>query len=61
MALENIGDEASKTEEHDEALVSYSTALALDPSVPHALLLKWASKMLLHSSALEVLDVAINV
>lgn len=58
ITLENLGDDASKVGNHDEALAAYSTALSLDLSTPNCLLTKWASTMLLRVSAHEVLDVA---
>ena len=56
--LERIGDEASKTEDHEKTLAAYSAALSLDPPSPDILLIKWASTMLLLNSTHEVLDVA---
>lgn len=38
--FEAIGDTASKSGEHDEAIEQYSVALSLDPSTAHGLFLK---------------------
>ena len=61
IALESIGDDASKVENRDEALKAYSTALSLGPPSPNGLLFKWARLMLLHGSPNETLDAATKV
>ena len=61
VALESIGDEASKAENRDEALRVYSIALSLGPPSPKDLLSKWAWLMLLHGSPKETLETATNV
>ena len=55
------GDEASSTENHDEALAAYFTALLLNPPTPNALLIKWASMVLIRGSANEALTAATKV
>ncbi|KAI9459521.1 hypothetical protein HD554DRAFT_2330921 [Boletus coccyginus] len=55
-ALERVGDEASNARKPDEAVGAYSTALSLDPTVPNAIMTKWANVILKRSSALEVLS-----
>ena len=59
--LERIGDEASNTTKHDEAIAAYSAALLLGPSAPNSLLIKWASRMLIHGSAHEASSAAAKV
>ena len=59
--LEVNGDEASKVEQYDEALAAYSTALSLSPSISRALLIKWATLVLIRGSANEALDAAAKV
>ena len=61
MTLENIGDEASEINKHDEALAAYSTALFLGPSTLNRVLIKWANTMLLRRSTNEALDIATKV
>ena len=61
IALESIGDEASKVKDRDEGLRAYSIALSLSPPCPNGLLSKWARLMLLHGSLKEILDVATKV
>ena len=59
--LEANGDEASKVEKFDEALVAYSTALSLGPSSLNIILIKWVRTMLIRCSANEGLDAAPKV
>ena len=59
--LESVGDEASKAEKQEEAVSTYSTALSLNSSIPHTILVKWASMMLVHGSAHEVLNATSKV
>ena len=59
--LEIIGDEASNTKKHDEALAAYSTVLSLDPSTPNNVLIKWANTVSIHGSASEALGIATKV
>ena len=61
VALESIGDEASKVDNRDEALRAYSVALSLGPPSPNHLLSKWARPMLLHGSPNKTLDAARKV
>ena len=61
VALESIGDEASKVENRDEALRIYAIALSLGHLSQNGLLFKWARLMLLHGSPNETLDAATNV
>ena len=61
MTLERIGDEASNIQNHDEAVVAYSTSLLLGPSDPNNVLIKWASRMLVRGSAHEALSTAVKV
>ena len=61
IALESIGDEASKVDNHDQALRAYSVALSLGPPSPNHLLSKWARLMLLHGSPNKTLDAASKV
>ena len=61
VALESIGDEASKVENHDEGLRAYSIGLSLSPPCPNGLLFKWVRLMLLHGSPKETLDAATKV
>ncbi|KAI9455056.1 hypothetical protein HD554DRAFT_2036671 [Boletus coccyginus] len=58
MARERDGDEASNAGKQDEAVTSYSTALSLGPTTPDAIMMKWASIMLIHGSADEASTVA---
>ncbi|KAI9571801.1 hypothetical protein HD554DRAFT_1826043 [Boletus coccyginus] len=58
--LERVGDEASNAGKQDEAVAAYSTALALDPSIPNTVLMKWAIIMLIRGSADEVSTAAIK-
>jgi len=53
-SLERVGDEASNSGRRDEAVAAYSAALSLGPSVPNAVLTKWASIMLIRGSVNEV-------
>lgn len=57
--LETHGDEASKAEKRDDAVVAYATALTLSPS--NSVLMQWASILLIRSSTREVLDAAVEV
>ena len=59
--LEANGDEASKVEKYDKALVAYSTALSLGPSSLNVILIKWVRTMLARCSANEALDAAAKV
>ena len=61
--LEANGDEMSKVEKYDEALVAYSTVLSLvgSPSMSRTLLIKWARLILVRGSANEALDAAVKV
>ena len=59
--LETIGDDAVNAEKRDEAVGAYSTALLLSPSTSNALLIKWASMMLIRGSANEALTAAAEV
>lgn len=59
--LELIGDQASSTEKHDEALAAYSIALSLGPQTPNHVLVKWASMISIRSSANEVMGAAAEV
>ena len=59
--LEANGDEASKVEKYDEALVAYSTALSLGPSSLNIILIKWVRTTLVRCSANEALDAAAKV
>ena len=61
MALEKIGDDASKAGNSQETLAAYYAALCLGPSTPTIILDKWARTMLSHSPTSKVLDVAIKV
>ena len=61
VALESIGDEASKVKNRDEGLRAYSIALSLGPPSPNGLLFKWARLMLVHGSPNETLDAATKV
>ena len=61
VALESIGDEASKVENRDQALRAYSVALSLGPPSPNDLLSKWARLMLVHGSPNKTLDAATKV
>ena len=61
IALETIGDKASKVDNRDEALRAYSIALSLGPPSPNHLLFKWVGLMLLLGSPKETLDAASNV
>ena len=61
IALESIGDDASKVENRDKALEAYSTALSLGPPSPNGLLFKWARLMLLPGSPNDTLDAATKV
>ncbi|KAI9571750.1 hypothetical protein HD554DRAFT_1817238 [Boletus coccyginus] len=54
VALERVGDETSNTGKLDEAIAAYSIVLSLDPSVPNAVLMKWAKMMLSRGSVDEV-------
>jgi len=56
MSLDRVGDEASNAEKRDEALAAYSTALSLGPTTPDAVLIKWASLMLIRVSADKALS-----
>ncbi|KAF8548434.1 hypothetical protein OG21DRAFT_1516295 [Imleria badia] len=56
--LERVGDEASNAEKRDEAVAAYSAALALSPSNPNPVLMKWAKMMVIGGSAQEALIVA---
>ncbi|KAG8214228.1 hypothetical protein J3R82DRAFT_11026 [Butyriboletus roseoflavus] len=58
--LEILGDKASSTKKHDEALEAYSVALFLGPPIPNAVLVKWASVKLIRSSANETLGAAVK-
>ncbi|KAG8214231.1 hypothetical protein J3R82DRAFT_11038 [Butyriboletus roseoflavus] len=58
LTLEMTADEASSTENHDEALAAYSAALLLSLTTPNTLLSKWASMVLIHGSANEALTAA---
>ncbi|KAI9570056.1 hypothetical protein HD554DRAFT_429967 [Boletus coccyginus] len=58
MALERVGDEASDAGKRDNAAAAYSTALSLDPTIPNALIIKWANMILKRGSALEALSAA---
>ena len=60
-ALEQIGDEASRTRKDDEALAAYTAALSLCPSSPNALLNRWVRTMLFHGSTNKILDGAREV
>ena len=59
--LEVNGDKASKVEEYADALVAYSTALSLGPSMSRTLPIKWARLILVRGPANEALDVAAKV
>ena len=59
--LEANGDEASKVEKYDEALVAYSTALSLDPSSLNIILIKWVRTTLVRCSVNKALDLAAKV
>ena len=61
MILENMGDEASEIDQHDEAFATYCIALFLCPSTSNRVLIKWTNTMLLRSSTNEALDVATKV
>ena len=61
VALETIGDEASKVENRDEALRVYSIALSLGPPSPKDLFFKWVWLMLLHGSPNETLNATTDV
>ena len=61
MTLENMGDEASEIDKHDEAFATYSTVLCLGASTSNRMLIKWANTMLLRRSTHEALDVATKV
>ena len=61
VALESIGDEASKVENRDQALRAYSIAFSLGPPSPNDLLFKWARLMLVHGSPNKTLDAASKV
>ncbi|KAI9455532.1 hypothetical protein HD554DRAFT_271221 [Boletus coccyginus] len=56
--LEMVGDDASNAGKQDEAVAAYSAALSLGPTVPNAVLIKWANAILKRGSALEVLSAA---
>jgi len=60
-ALERVGDEASNAGKQDEAVTAYSTALSLGPSIPNAVLMRWASIMLIRGSADGVSSAATKV
>ncbi|KAI9571574.1 hypothetical protein HD554DRAFT_2168842 [Boletus coccyginus] len=57
-ALERVGDEASTTGKLDEAIAAYSIVLLLGPSIPNAVLAKWAEMMLSRGSADEASSAA---
>ena len=59
--LEANGDEVSKVEKYDEALVAYWTALSLGPSSLNIILIKWVRTTLVRCSANEALDAAAKV
>ena len=59
--LEKAGDEASSMKNYDDSAAAYSTALLLSSSAPNALLIKWASGMLIGGSAHEALSAAAKV
>ena len=61
VALECIGDEASKVADRDEELRAYFIALSLGPPSLNGLLFKWARLMLLRGSPNETLDAATEV
>jgi hypothetical protein len=54
--LQEIGDEASSFQKHEEALSAYSTVLLLTPSPPEDVLMGWARIVLIRRSASEALD-----
>ena len=61
VALECIGDKASKVESSDEGLRAYSIALSLSPPSPIDLLFTWVRLMLLRGSPNETLEAATKV
>ena len=60
-ALERAGDEASNAGNRDEAIAAYSTVLLLGPTVPNAILTKWANMILFRSSPDEASSAATKV
>jgi len=56
-----MGDEASNAGKPDEAVVAYSVALSLGLTTPNAVLMKWASIMLIRGPADEALSAATKV
>ena len=61
VALEQIGDVASRNRRDDEALAAYAVALSLCPSSPNGLLIKWVRTMLFHGSTNTIMDGAREV
>jgi len=61
MALERVGDEASNAGEQDEAVAAYSAALSLGHTTLNAILIKWASIMLIRGSGDEASSAATRV
>jgi len=61
MALHRVGDEALDDGKRDEAVVAYSTALSLGPTVPNAIMIKWANLILERGSADEASSAATKV
>lgn len=59
--LEATGDDASNAMKHDEAIAAYFAALSISHSTLDTLLLKWASKALIHCTANEALGAATKV
>ena len=60
-ALDIMGDKALNTENPDDALAAYSTALLLSPSNQNAVLMKWTRTTLISGSASEALLAAAKV
>jgi len=59
--LQRVGDEASDAGKQDEAIAAYSIVLSLGPSIPNAVLAKWAKMTLSHGSADEASSAATKV
>jgi hypothetical protein len=59
--LRKMGDEASSTWKHDEALSAYSTILLLSPSPPEGVLTGWARIALVRYSTNGTLGAAGNM
>jgi len=60
-ALQRVGDEALDAGKRDEAVAAYRTALSLGPTVPDAVMIKWANMILKRGSADEASSAASKV